>query len=78
VPDVPRALARLPDFPYVDDDTMTTYFTGREIPVASERADLAAWQEPIFLLLTKFSANAADYFCLPPKQCVELATKIEI
>jgi KUP system potassium uptake protein len=77
-PDVPGALEDSPEFSHIVGDRMISYFTGREIPVPSPRPDLPGWKEPIFLCLTKFSANAADYFCLPPKQVVELATKIEV
>jgi len=77
-PDVPQALEGSHEFVRIVHDPMTSYFTGREIPVASPRPDLTGWQEPIFLCLTKFSANASDYFCLPARRVVEIAAKIEV
>jgi KUP system potassium uptake protein len=77
-PDVPNALlkARKLGFMIADDDT--SYFIGREVPVASPRPDLSRWQEPLFLFLTKNAGNASDFFCIPPENVVELGTQIEV
>ncbi|MBC8050355.1 MAG: KUP/HAK/KT family potassium transporter [Chitinophagales bacterium] len=60
------------------DEEDASYFIGREVPVGSPRPDLAAWQEPIFLFLTKNSGNAADFFCIPPEQVIEIGAQIEV
>jgi KUP system potassium uptake protein len=78
VPNVPRSLAGSNHAGLRLNDAMTTYFTSREITVPSVRHELAAWQKPIFRFLAKMSANASDYFCLPPRQVVEIAVHIEI
>jgi KUP system potassium uptake protein len=78
MPDVPNALLKARKLGFMIADEDTSYFIGREIPVASARADLARWQEPIFLFLTKNAGNASDFFCIPPEKVVELGTQIEV
>lgn len=77
-PDVPNALLKARKLGFMIADEDTSYFIGREIPVASERADLPRWQEPIFLFLTKNAGNASDFFCIPAEKVVELGTQIEV
>ena len=77
-PDVPSALRELTGLGFVLDEEQTSYFIGREIPIASSRPDLSAWQEPIFRFLTKNAGNAADFFHIAPDKVVELGTQMEM
>ncbi len=76
---VPKQLSKYKaDLGFAYDELDVSYFIGREIPVGSPRPDLAGWQEPIFLFLTKNSGNAADFFCIPPDQVIEIGAQIEV
>jgi KUP system potassium uptake protein len=77
-PDVPRALREVTGLGFPLDEEQTSYFIGREIPIASPRPDLSSWQEPIFRFLTKNAGNAADFFHIAPDKVVELGTQMEI
>jgi KUP system potassium uptake protein len=81
-PDVPRvlkyALAQEVELGFKMDQSGVSYFVGRAIPVPSDKPELPAWREPIFIFLTKNSATASNFFCIPPEQVVELGTFVEI
>ncbi|WP_448191103.1 potassium transporter Kup [Azospirillum sp. sgz301742] len=77
-PDVPAALRtrRMPGLPFEPMDT--TYFVSRETLISTKRTGLPHWQEMIFIVLSKASASASEYFCIPPGRVVELGIQIEI
>ena len=77
-PDVPKALREATGLGFTLDESKTSYFIGREIPIGSPRPDLSSWQEPIFKFLTKNAGNAADFFHIPAEKVVELGTQIEV
>jgi KUP system potassium uptake protein len=56
----------------------TSFFIGREMPVASTRPDLSAWREKLFVFMTRNAVSASDYFQIPPKRVVELGTQVEL
>jgi KUP system potassium uptake protein len=39
---------------------------------------LPRWQQKLFLALSRFAANAGDFFGLPANRVVELGSRIEI
>ena len=63
--------------PPIDEKT-TTYFVNRESFIRSSRPGLPAWQEPIFITLTKFASSASEYYGIPPGRVVELGRQVEI
>jgi KUP system potassium uptake protein len=77
-PNVPRALREVKGLGFPLSEETTSYFIGREIPIASPRPDLSWWQEPIFRFLTKNAGNAADFFHIAPERVVELGTQMEL
>jgi KUP system potassium uptake protein len=80
-PDVPRSLRRAIERKIdlgFEMGSQVSYFVGRTIPVPSEKPDLSAWREPLYLFLTKNSTSASDFFQMPPEAVVELGTHIEI
>jgi KUP system potassium uptake protein len=76
-PDLPEILRHHRDTLGIDPDA-ASYFTGRELPVPSLHPDLPRWLEPVFAVLTRNAASAADYFCIPSRQVIELGTRVEI
>ncbi|PWC34754.1 potassium transport protein Kup [Azospirillum sp. TSO35-2] len=78
-PDLPAALEgkRIPGLPF--EPMETTYFVSRETLIRTRgKAGLPRWQEPLFILLSKMSGSATEYFCIPPNRVVELGMQLEI
>ena len=76
-PNVPAALAAHRDS-IGCDPTTASFFLGREDPVPSLRPELPRWQERIYAFMTRNAVRAPDYFLIPPRQVVELGTKVEL
>jgi KUP system potassium uptake protein len=76
-PDVPAALRLHRDVVGLDPDA-ASFFLGREVPVPSMRPELKAWEEPLFVFLTRNAVRAPDYFRIPPPRVVELGTRVEL
>ncbi len=77
-PDVPRDLARLQERGLPWDAMRTSYFVGQNRFVPTAQTVLPRWQEKLFLLLSRSSSNAADFFQLPNNQVIELGGRIEV
>ncbi len=77
-PDVPQALAehcagKVP----VNFATMS-YFVGRESLRVTPRPGMARWREHLFAVLSRNAGSAANYFCLPVAQTLELGVGVEL
>ena len=55
-----------------------SYFLGRERVLASARPGMARWREHLFIVMTRNSRSATDFFRLPPERVVELGAQVEI
>ncbi len=77
-PNIPGVLEgrRIPGLPF--EPMETSYFVSRETLIRSRRAGLPRWQEPIFVLLSRLSTSASEFFCIPPNRVVELGMQLEI
>ena len=77
-PDIPEILesAERPNFRWNPSDT--TYFASRQRVIPTADAGLALWRERLFAILLRFSANATDFFRLPPNQVMELGDDVEL
>ncbi len=73
-----RALERKVDLGFQMNGKGVSYFVGRAIPIPSQKPELPAWREPLFIFLTKNATTASNYFYLPTEQVVELGTFVEI
>lgn len=77
-PDVPKAL-EMATFPGVDLDLKkVTYFVNRSAIIVSKLPGMAMWREKLFAVMSHNAASAADYFCLPPTQVIEIGTRVEV
>lgn len=56
----------------------TTFFVGKERIVVTGKKGMAQWREHLFVLLSKHSENAADFFQLPPERVYEVSQVVEI
>jgi KUP system potassium uptake protein len=55
-----------------------SYFLGRERVLASEKPGMALWREQLFIIMTRNSRSATDFFRLPAERVVELGAQVEI
>lgn len=75
---VPRDLALARRQGLEVDLREVSYFLGRERVLSSEKPGMAHWREQLFIIMSRNSRNATDYFRLPPAQVVELGAQVEI
>jgi KUP system potassium uptake protein len=76
-PAVPAALeTHRAEFPV--DIADTSFFLGRETPVATVRPELSVWREKLYAFMGRNAVSASDYFQIPPKRVVELGTQVEL
>ena len=60
------------------DPNKVSYFLGRERVLSSDRPGMAHWREHLFIVMTRNSRSATDFFRLPPERVVEMGTQVEI
>jgi KUP system potassium uptake protein len=77
-PDIPAAVARLPEKGLPLDPESVVYVLGRETIVATERHGMALWRERLFGFLARNAARATAFFQLPPKQVIEIGAEIDL
>ncbi len=75
---VPRALARVMGPQLSFDTDRVPYYIGRTKVLPSELPGMALWREHLYTLMQRNAASAADFFCLPPAQVVEISTSVEV
>jgi len=74
---IPEILEAHRDLP-LKFDQATSYFLGRERLFATARPGMAVWRERLFGWMMRNASSAADYFCLPPNQVIEVGAQIEL
>ena len=77
-PDVPRALAELPQHGIPFDITDVTFYIGRETVLSTPRPGMARWRERLFAFLARNAQTATKYFGLPSESVVEIGLQIDI
>ncbi len=55
----------------------TTFFLGREAIIASERS-ATGWRLGLFSLLSRNSASATDFFCIPSDRVMEIGSQVRL
>ena len=76
--DVPQVLARCRALGVVADRRDTTYFLGRERLLPTGRMPLARWRKKLYILMSRNSRTATEYFSIPPNRVVELGAQLEM
>ncbi len=56
----------------------TTYFLGRETPVASGRGGLPRWRARLFAIMSKNATRATDFFRVPSERAFEIGGHIQV
>jgi KUP system potassium uptake protein len=77
-PDLPSTLERIEKPPFQFNPMATSYFLGRETLVATRRPGMAIWRERLFGWMIRNASSAAQFFCLPANQVIELGAQIEM
>jgi len=77
-PRVPRLLT-LARRSGIDFDIMqTSFFLGRRTIKASSSSGMPAWQDAVFIFLTRMATNATDFFHIPTGRVVELGSQVTV
>ena len=77
-PRIPAALASLRKSGLKCDIMTTSFFLGRRTIKASPTSGMPAWQDNLFIALSRQSANATDFFSIPSDRVVELGAQVTI
>jgi KUP system potassium uptake protein len=78
-PNIPRELERLAAEGLITFETMqASYFLGRETIVAATVPKMARWQQWLFMLLSRNSVPATEFFKIPSDRVVELGVRVAI
>ena len=77
-PRVPAALALLRKSGYKFDIMTTSFFLGKRTVKASPTSGMPAWQDKLFIVLSKQATNATDFFAIPSDRVVELGAQVTV
>jgi KUP system potassium uptake protein len=77
-PDIPKGLVLLKRHGLAIDMQDTTFFLGKTIIAAAERAGPFTWRRTLFRWMQRNSPGAAESFNLPPSRVIELGTQITV
>ncbi|HEX4196035.1 MAG TPA: potassium transporter Kup [Caulobacteraceae bacterium] len=77
-PNIPKALAMCRKEGLVFEVLSTSFFLGRKTVVANLRKGLGHWQDRLFILLAKNSANPTDFYQIPPGRVLEMGTQVSV
>ena len=77
-PNIPRALAQLPELDPPLDFEHVPYFVNRTRVIPTKLPGMALWRERLYTTMRQNSASAADFFGLPPMRVFEIGTSVEV
>jgi KUP system potassium uptake protein len=77
-PNIPRELEALGEFGIPYEPMQTSYFLGRETVVAAAVPKMSRWRQWLFMLLSRNSLSATEFFRIPSDRVVELGVKVAI
>ncbi|MFO1135017.1 MAG: potassium transporter Kup [Rhodoblastus sp.] len=77
-PRVPAALGLMRKAGYKFDIMTTSFFLGRRTLLPSATSEMPRWQDKLFVILSRQSANATEFFSLPSDRVVELGAQVTI
>jgi KUP system potassium uptake protein len=77
-PRLPTALASLRKTGMKFDIMTTSFFLGRRTIKASPNSGMPAWQDKLFIALSKQATNATDFFSIPSDRVVELGAQVTV
>jgi KUP system potassium uptake protein len=77
-PDIPEALNLCRAHGLSFEIMSTSFFLARRNLRASKGSDMPAWQDKLYIALSKQAASATDFFRIPPGRVVELGQQIVV
>ena len=77
-PRVPRILTMARRHGLDFDIMQTSFFLGRRTIKASSSSGMPAWQDSIFIFLSRMATNATDFFHIPTGRVVELGSQVTV
>jgi KUP system potassium uptake protein len=75
--DIPKLLSRM-EGPIHFNPMATSYFLGRETLIPTRQPGMAVWREHLFAWMMRNASSAAQFFCLPANQVIELGAQVEL
>ena len=77
-PNVPKALAIARKLGWQFDIMSTSFFVSRRSLKPSKQSGMPAWQDRLFIGLSRSANDATDYFQIPTGRVVEVGTQVTI
>jgi KUP system potassium uptake protein len=77
-PNVPKALVIARKLGWQFDIMSTSFFVSRRSLKASAHSGMPAWQDRLFIALSRSANDAIDYFQIPTGRVVEVGTQVII
>jgi KUP system potassium uptake protein len=77
-PNIPRELEALAELGIPYEPMQTSYFLGRETVVAAAVPKMSRWRQWLFVVLSRNSLSATEFFRIPSDRVVELGVKVAI
>jgi KUP system potassium uptake protein len=77
-PNVPKALAVARKLGWQFDIMSTSFFVSRRSLKPSAQSGMPAWQDHLFIALSRAANDATDYFQIPTGRVVEVGTQVTI
>jgi KUP system potassium uptake protein len=79
-PDVPHALRMLEPTKTEGSISMddASYFLSKIDLVKGDEPGMPAWRTNLFVATSHLSADAAEFFCLPPDRTLIMGSRIEV
>ena len=77
-PNVPKALAIARKLGWQFDIMATSFFVSRRSLKPASQSSLPAWQDHVFIAMSRSANDATDYFQIPTGRVVEVGTQVTI
>jgi len=77
-PDIPKVLRLCKAFGLEFDLMQTSFFLGRETLIPTVHPEMAKWREQMFVVMSRNSVSATDFFQIPAGRVVELGTQVHL
>ena len=56
----------------------TSYYLGRERLLPTGKGRMAGWRKRLYIVMSRNSPSAAEFFGIPPNRAVELGAQLEM
>jgi KUP system potassium uptake protein len=77
-PDIPKALRLCKAFGLEFELMDTSFFLGRETLIPAIHPEMPVWRERLFVVMSRNSVSATDFFRIPANRVVELGTQVQL